>query len=212
MKPGTSAQRIAIVDYGMGNLHSVRKKLDRIGVDVVVTSAPGDMARADKIVLPGVGHFGKAMENLTELGLADALNEAVLVNRTPILGICLGMQLFANRSEEGGGPAGLGWIDAEVVRFRVPDTLRFKVPHMGWNGVAVAKSSPLLREAGPRTEFYFVHSYHVVCHDPADVLCHTDYAYRFTSMVERDNVFGVQFHPEKSHDAGEALLKNFVYL
>jgi len=211
MTPRSPVQRIAIVDYGMGNLHSVKKKFDRIGASTVVTSDPGDLARADKLVLPGVGHFGKAMENLAERTLIDAMNEAVRVNRTPILGICLGMQLFAKQSEEGNA-RGLGWIDADVVRFRVDDTLRFKVPHMGWNGASAVRPSPLLEGMTPRTEFYFVHSYHVVCHDPADVLCDTDYAYRFTSMIQRENVFGVQFHPEKSHDAGEALLKNFVYL
>ena len=211
MSPRSSAQRVAIVDYGMGNLHSVKKKFDRIGAGAVVVSAPGELKQADKIVLPGVGHFGKAMENLAELGLADALNEAVLVNRTPILGICLGMQLFAKRSEEGGS-RGLGWIDADVVRFKVDDTLRYKVPHTGWNGISTAGASPLLRDVAFQTEFYFVHSYHLVCHDPADVLCETDYAYRFTSVVERENILGVQFHPEKSHDAGETLLKNFVDL
>lgn len=203
--------RVAIVDYGMGNLHSVKRKLDRIGVDAEVTSDPQAVLGADKLLLPGVGHFGKAMENLAALGLLPTLHEAVLVRKTPILGICLGMQLFARRSEEGGA-AGLGWIDAEVVRFAVEDTRRFKVPQMGWNGVRAARDSPLLEGLTEESEFYFVHAYHVVCEDRTDILCETDYGYTFTSAIQRDNVYGVQFHPEKSQDAGAAMLRNFLYL
>lgn len=199
---------VAIVDYGMGNLHSVKRKLDRIGVHAHLTSEPGELLRADKLLLPGVGHFGNAMQHLRALGLVPVLHEAVMVNRTPILGICLGMQLFACSSEEG-GTAGLGWIDADVRRFAVEDTLRFKVPQMGWNGVRPARPSPLLDGVTEETEFYFVHAYHMVCRDSADVLGDTDYGYRFTSVVQHDNVYGVQFHPEKSQDAGDALLRNF---
>jgi glutamine amidotransferase len=203
--------RVAIVDYGMGNLHSVKRKLDRIGVHPQVTSDPAELLRADKLVLPGVGHFGKAMEHLGSLGLVPALQEAVVEQKKPILGICLGMQLFAAHSQEGDSQ-GLGWIDADVVRFDVEDTLRFKVPQMGWNGVRVARPAPLLDGVTEQTEFYFVHAYHMVCRDSEDVLCDTDYGYAFTSGVQRGNVYGVQFHPEKSHDAGEALLRNFLYL
>jgi imidazole glycerol-phosphate synthase subunit HisH len=202
--------RVAIVDYGMGNLHSVKRKLDRIGVQGHLSSDPDEVLAADKLLLPGVGHFGKAMEHLTALGLLDALNEAVLERKTPILGICLGMQLFAGHSEEG-DVAGLGWIDADVVRFAIADTMRFKVPHMGWNGARVVRSNPLLDGLTDQTEFYFVHAYHVVCRDRADVLCDTDYEQRFTSVVQRENLYGVQFHPEKSHEAGEVLLRNFLY-
>jgi imidazole glycerol-phosphate synthase subunit HisH len=209
--PDTPTPRVAIVDYGMGNLHSVKKKLDRIGVHAQLTSEPDQLLRADKLILPGVGHFGKAMEHLATLGLAPALHEAVVARKTPILGICLGMQLFARRSEEGGAE-GLGWLDADVVRFDMDDTRRFKVPHMGWNGVRVARSSPLLDGLTDQTEFYFVHAYHIVCRDSGDVLCDTDYGYPFTSVVQRENLYGVQFHPEKSHDAGELLLRNFLYL
>ena len=203
--------RVAIVDYGMGNLHSVKRKLDRIGVHAQVTSDPSEVIDANKLILPGVGHFGKAMEHLATLELLPALHEAVLVRRTPILGICLGMQLFAGRSEEG-GVAGLGWIEADVVRFAIEDTRHFKVPQMGWNSVRIARASPLLEGITEQTEFYFVHAYHMVCEDSADVLCETDYAYPFTSAVQRENVYGVQFHPEKSHDAGEAILRNFLYV
>ncbi len=205
------APRVAIVDYGMGNLHSVKRKLDRIGVHPQVTSAPDELLQADKLLLPGVGHFGKAMEHMNTMGLVPALHEAVVVRKTPILGICLGMQLFARHSEEGDAE-GLSWIDADVVRFAVDDPRRLKVPQMGWNGVRVARSSALLDGVTEQTEFYFVHAYHLVCRDSADVVCQTDYGYPFISVVERGNVYGVQFHPEKSHDAGEALLRNFLYL
>jgi imidazole glycerol-phosphate synthase subunit HisH len=202
--------RVAIVDYGMGNLHSVKRKLDRIGVHGQITSDPGEVLRADKLILPGVGHFGKAMEYLAALGLVPALQEAVLDRRTPILGICLGMQLFARHSQEG-DVEGLGWIDADVTRFAIDDA-RLKVPQMGWNGVRVARPDPVLHGVTEETEFYFVHAYHLVCRDSADVLCETDYGYPFTSVVQRDNLYGVQFHPEKSHEAGETLLRNFLYL
>ena len=203
--------RVAIVDYGMGNLHSVKRKLDRIGVHAHLTSDPDDVLRADKLLLPGVGHFGKAMEHLVTLGLVPALHEAVVVRKTPILGICLGMQLFARHSQEGDAE-GLGWIDADVTRFAIDDTLRFKVPHMGWNGLRFARASPLLEGVTEKNEFYFVHAYHMVCRDSGDVLCDTDYGYQFTSVVQRENLYGVQFHPEKSQDAGEVLLRNFLYL
>jgi imidazole glycerol-phosphate synthase subunit HisH len=202
--------RVAIVDYGMGNLHSVKRKLDRIGVHGQITSDPGEVLRADKLILPGVGHFGKAMEYLAALGLVPALQEAVLDRRTPILGICLGMQLFARHSQEG-DVEGLGWIDADVTRFAIDDA-RLKVPQMGWNGVRVARPDPVLHGVTEETEFYFVHAYHLVCRDSADVLCETDYGYPLTSVVQRDNLYGVQFHPEKSHEAGETLLRNFLYL
>jgi glutamine amidotransferase len=205
-----SSPRVAIVDYGMGNLHSVKRKLDRIGVAAQITSHPEDLLQADKLLLPGVGHFGKAMEHLATLGLLPALHEAVKVRRTPILGICLGMQLFARWSEEGDAE-GLGWIDAEVVRFAIDDT-RLKVPQMGWNTVRGSRGSPLLDGVTEQTEFYFVHAYHLVCRDRNDVLGETDYGYPFASAVEHANLSGVQFHPEKSHEAGEALLRNFLYL
>jgi len=207
----SASPRVAIVDYGMGNLHSVKRKLDRIGVHPQVTSDPEEVLHADKLLLPGVGHFGKAMEHLETLGLVPALREAVIVRKTPILGICLGMQLFARHSQEGDAE-GLGWIDADVVRFTIDDTRRFKVPQMGWNGVRVARSNELLEGVTEETEFYFVHAYHLVCRDRADVVCDTDYGYPFTSVVQRENLYGVQFHPEKSHDAGEGLLRNFLSL
>ena len=202
---------VAIVDYGMGNLHSVLKKFRRIGAATAVVSSPAEIFAAGRLVLPGVGHFGQAMRNLETSGLKAALEEAVLGRGVPILGICLGMQLLAKRSEEGDS-IGLGWLDADAVRFKVSDTLRYKVPQMGWNSVSITKDSELTRGLPSEPEFYFAHSYHLVCRDPSDVLGETAYSYLFPSAVQRKNIFGVQFHPEKSHDTGEAMLRNFVSL
>lgn len=204
-------KKVTVVDYGMGNLHSILKKFSRIGAQPVVSSSPGDIRTADRLVLPGVGHFGEAMRNLAESGLRASLEEAVMVRGVPILGICLGMQLFASRSEEGDSK-GLGWLQAEATRFRVSDPVHFKVPQMGWNSVTIRKDSALTRGLPEEPEFYFAHAYHLVCRDASDVLGETNYAYSFPSAVQRKNVYGVQFHPEKSHDVGEAMLRNFVSL
>jgi len=192
----------------MGNLHSVQRKFSRIGARATVTSDPGVISRAEKVILPGVGHFRRAMENLRQLRLLEALNDA-RARRVPVLGICLGMQLMANTSEEG-DTDGLGWLDAKVVRFKVGDTVRFKVPHIGWNEIVQKRKNALFRDIPHRAEFYFVHSYHLVANREAIVLAETEYDYSFASAVESENVFGVQFHPEKSHDVGESLLQNFV--
>lgn len=203
---------LVIVDYKMGNLHSVKKKLDRLKVDAVISSDPAVILNAKKLILPGVGHFGNAMQNLREMNLLDALNEAVLVKKTPILGICLGMQLMARMSRESrseNGEQGFGWIDAEVVKFSFEDTLRFKVPHTGWNTISIEKESPLMKDIPENSEFYFVHSYYMKANDAADVLNYTDYGTKFASAVSKGNIFGFQYHPEKSHDVGMKLLENF---
>ena len=173
---------ITILDYGMGNLHSILKKFRRIGAAPVVSSRPEDIATADKLVLPGVGHFGVAMRNLEEAGLKAALEEAVMGRGVPILGICLGMQLFARQSEEGDSQ-GLRWLDADIVRFKVSDPARFKVPQMGWNSMETKKESKLTRGLPLEPEFYFAHAYHLVCRDPSDVLGETTYDYPFPSAV-----------------------------
>ena len=201
--------KIVIVDYGTGNLNSVHKSLDRLGVDSIISSDPNDIDSADKLILPGVGHFGNAMANLRELNLLDALHEAVLVKQKPILGICLGMELMANRSEEGNA-AGLGWIDAEMIRFNISNKKRYKVPHIGWNKIRIKKNSLLMKNVSESSEFYFVHSYHLKINNQSDILNETQYELIYPSAIEKDNIFGVQYHPEKSHDAGERLLKNFV--
>jgi imidazoleglycerol phosphate synthase glutamine amidotransferase subunit HisH len=292
---------LVIVDYHMGNLHSVKKKLDFLKVDSVISSDPAVILSASKLILPGVGHFGQAMENLRKLNLIDALNEAVLVKKTPILGICLGMQLMARESREArvrgerleldarvrnerlelearvrgeklelegrsedaergisggverssrcaelvevsgierssrraelvevsgverssrraelvevsGVEMGLGWFDAEVVKFSFEDTLRFKVPHTGWNTISIEKESPLMKDIPKNSEFYFVHSYYMKANNPSDVLNYTEYGSRFASAISKDNIYGCQYHPEKSHDVGLQLIRNFVLL
>jgi glutamine amidotransferase len=201
--------KIIIVDYGMGNLNSVKRKFYRIGIIAEISANPADVLHADKIILPGVGHFQKAVENLKHLKFWDTLNIAVMENKTPILGICLGMQLMAKRSEEG-NVEGFGWIDAEVIRFRIKDTLKYKVPHIGWNQVEIKKESRLFDEVDLAPGFYFVHSYHLICNDRTDVLNETLFEYPFDSGFQKDNIIGLQYHPEKSHDAGEQLLRNFI--
>ncbi|MDD3685581.1 MAG: imidazole glycerol phosphate synthase subunit HisH [Bacteroidales bacterium] len=201
-------KKISIIDYGMGNLHSVYRKLKTLDADVIVSSDLSTILKADKIILPGVGHFAKAMQNLKTLGITETLNELVLVQKKPILGICLGMQIMAKHSEEG-DCNGLGWFDADVVKFK-HDNKIFRNPHMGWNNVQVMKDSPLMRGITENDEFYFVHSYHYTANNTNDVLTETEYDYKFCSAVQKDNIFGVQYHPEKSHDSGERLLKNFL--
>jgi glutamine amidotransferase len=200
---------IAIIDYGMGNLSSVKRKMDRIRINSVITSQQDEIRKCDKIVLPGVGHFGKAMSEIKKRGLFDLLSEQVLIKNKPVLGICLGMQLMANGSEEGDAE-GFGWINARVIRFNVSDRIKFKIPHTGWNTLTKIKQSPLIDNLISNSEFYFVHSYHLQCNDPDDILAETIYDYPFTSVFQKGNIYGVQFHPEKSHDAGELLLRNFV--
>lgn len=205
------ASKVVIIDYGMGNLNSVKKALDRLKVESVISSKPEDIEESGKIILPGVGHFGKAMDNLRSLNLTASLDEAVLIKKKPILGICLGMQLLAKQSEEGNAK-GLGWIDASVIKFDVSDRFKFKIPQMGWNRINLNKKSLLVKDIPDHSEFYFVHSYHIKLENRADSLCETEYDYVFSSAVERENIYGVQFHPEKSHDCGARLLKNFVEL
>lgn len=200
---------IAIVHYGMGNPGSIRNMLAKSGAEGVITSDPEVISRADKLILPGVGAFDHAMERIKAMGLLDVLNVQAVVNKKPVLGICLGMQLLCRKSEEGILP-GLGWLDAEVVRFKFDGPGALRVPHMGWNGITPAKESPLFAGMHPEPRFYFVHSYHVKCYDPSDVLAVTEYGISFTSMVQRGNIMGTQFHPEKSHKYGLKLLQNFA--
>lgn len=204
-------QKIVLIDYGMGNLSSVARKIDQFGAKPLITSDPNTILSSDKCVLPGVGHFDKAMKNIHDYGLLDALNELALVKKAPILGICLGMQLMTRRSEEGNSN-GLGWIDAEVVRFKVDDTLTYKVPHIGWNSVTIQKSSTIMEGIEDGASFYFVHAYKVRCNNKKDVLTTTHFENSFDSAFEKENIFGVQYHPEKSHDTGFQLFKNFVSL
>ena len=203
------SKKTVIVSYGMGNLNSVKKALSNIGVSSVISDQPEDILNADKIILPGVGHFGKAMKILRKKGLEDALNKAVIENKTDVLGICLGMQLMAKSSEEG-DETGLGWVDAEIKKFDVSDPFKFKVPHIGWNSVHHMKESELNKDIPEQSPFYFVHAFHLKMNNMEDALHQTKYDYDFISSFQKDNIYGVQFHPEKSHDTGKQLLKNFI--
>jgi glutamine amidotransferase len=203
--------KTVIVNYGMGNLNSVHKKVNKISGNAIISSNPAEILEASKLILPGVGHFAKAVHNLHELKLWDTLNEAVLVRKIPILGICLGMQLMTKKSEEG-NIEGFGWFNADVIHFMVNDKLKHKVPHMGWNSIRPTKPSRLLNGLQYKPELYFVHSYHVVSHSAEEVLAITNYEYDFASGLEKGNIYGLQFHPEKSHDTGEKILENFLKL
>jgi glutamine amidotransferase len=202
--------KIVVVNYEMGNIHSILRKMKILGVSATLSNKSSDLLEADKIILPGVGHFGKAMENLKNLDLIDTLNRAVLEKKTPILGICLGMQLMAKSSLEGESE-GLGWFNAEVIPFQVSDQHRFKVPHTGWNTIEKQKSSYINNELIDDESFYFVHSFHFKCNDPLDILHTSVYDYEFVSAIQKDNIIGVQYHPEKSHDGGLQLLRNFIF-
>ncbi len=200
---------IAICDYNMGNLASVQNALSKLGEAAVVESDPDRLLGYDKIILPGVGAFGDAMEHLRSRGMDEAL-KAFAAGGKPMLGICLGMQLLFQSSEEFGSNEGLGLIGGNVVAF---DSSRFahplKVPHMGWNRM-FTREHPLFEGLEGEHYLYFVHSYHAVCDSAEDIIGETEYGYRFTSAVARDNVMGIQPHPEKSHRNGLAILKNFI--
>lgn len=202
---------ITIIDYGIGNLASVLKMVTRVNGNAMISSNTATLKASSKIVIAGVGAFDHGMSNLRDGGWIDSLNEAVRTRRVPILGICLGMQLMCISSEEG-KLAGLGWIDAEVKRFRLPANWNQKVPHMGWNTVDVLMPNPLIDPEESQQRFYFAHSYHVVCNVPQDVIATTHHGYDVTAAFSHGNIFGVQFHPEKSHRFGMALMKRFVEL
>lgn len=199
---------ITIVDFNMGNLGSIRNMFKKVGVESRTTADPERIAAATKLVLPGVGAFDAGMENLERTGLIPLLHQRVMNGGVPTLGICLGMHLMTRGSAEGKRD-GLGWVDAQTVRFQ-PQDASLKVPHMGWNRVTPTRHSPLTENLPEEPRFYFVHSYFVQCADPADVLLTTPYAGAFHSGFQHRNVFGVQFHPEKSHKFGMALLRNFA--
>lgn len=200
---------ITIVDYQMGNLRSVQKGFERVGHAAAISSRPEELAKAEKIVLPGVGAFRDAMAELTRRDLVQPLREAILSGK-PFLGICLGLQLLFDIGHEGEPLPGLGLVSGEVVRFELPR--EYKVPHMGWNELRVRRSVPLLSGLPLDARFYFVHSYYVVPRDAEAIAAETDYGGPFCSMVWRENLFATQFHPEKSQQHGLAILENFARL
>jgi imidazole glycerol-phosphate synthase subunit HisH len=197
---------ITIIDYGLGNLVSVKNMLKKLGVESVISDNVEEIAKAKKMILPGVGAFDNGMSSIKQKGLLDVLNKKVIEEKVPILGICLGMQLLTKGSEEG-VEKGLGWIDAQTIKFHFNDNT-LKIPHMGWNYIQVKKQNPLI-ELNSKHRFYFVHSYYVKCNDPNDVVAICDYGTEFTCMVNHNNIYGAQFHPEKSLKFGMELLNNF---
>jgi len=200
---------IVIVDNRTGNLGSIKNILKRCGHSSVISSNVNDISRAEKLILPGVGSFDTGMTNLRELGLIETLNNRALDEKVPILGICLGMQLMSQSSEEGKLP-GLGWIKARTIRFRKEELNGYRVPNMGWNTIKPMKVHPLMSGINDQSAFYFVHSYHVVCEESEDVLSTTDYGITFTSAFSHRNIMGTQFHPEKSLKWGIEVLNNFA--
>jgi len=198
---------IAIVDYQMGNLRSVQKGFESVGHEATITSDPAEVRKAEKIVLPGVGAFGDAMDDLRRRNLVDPICEGIDQGK-PFLGICLGLQMLFDVSYEGGRHEGLGVLAGEVVRFDVP--AGYKVPHMGWNQARIVRRAPILENVTEGTHLYFVHSYYVAPTDPEVVSIESDYHQPFCAMVWRDNLFATQFHPEKSQANGLKILKNFA--
>lgn len=202
---------VALVDYGIGNVDSVRRALQECGAEVVLTAERDEFEKASAIVLPGVGAFGDGMKHLRERGLVEVLTEQVLEKKVPFLGVCLGMQMLAGKGFENETSSGLGWLDADCVRLE-PKTADDRIPHIGWNEVLHDGRSPLFKDLPSGKDFYFVHSYALKCRRPAEVLATTPYSGGFACAVGRDNIWGVQFHPEKSQKAGFQLLRNFLAL
>ncbi|MBW3631352.1 MAG: imidazole glycerol phosphate synthase subunit HisH [Gemmatimonadetes bacterium] len=202
---------IVVVDYNVGNLGSIRNMLRKLGHPCEVTSNPAEVEQASRIILPGVGPFDQGMRKLRALGLEDVLHHKAMRECVPLLGICLGAQLMTEQSEEGEREPGFGWVPGRTVRFAPGrDTTALKIPSMGWSGVTVRKPHPLFENMHEDPRFYFVHSYHFELDRPEDVLTVSRYGYEFASAFARDNVWGVQFHPEKSHKFGMRLLDNFA--
>jgi glutamine amidotransferase len=201
---------VAIIDYGVGNLGSIKNMLNKLGAEAVIAADSATIEAASKIILPGVGAFDFGMQRLIDSELKNALDRAALQRKVPVAGICLGMQLMTGGSEEGALP-GLGWIDAHTVRFRPAVDEILKVPHMGWNSVVTEKSNPVLRYLDNDPRFYFVHSFYVKCREREDILLSAQYgSNKFDAAFAKDNIVGFQFHPEKSHRFGMALLKGFL--
>jgi len=204
-----NGQKIVIINYGMGNIGSIVNMFKYLGNDALVSSNKEVISSADKLILPGVGNFDRAIENINSLNLDDTIKEMALVKKVPFLGICLGMQLMCKESEEG-ELAGLSLVDAVVKKFNFSKEINLKVPHMGWDYIDIQKQSTILNDLDNSSKFYFVHSYFVSCENINDVLTYTTYGKEFVSSFEKDNIIGVQFHPEKSHKYGISLFKNYI--
>jgi len=200
---------LVIVDYGLGNLASIKNMIKKVGGICEISSEHSVIEKADKIIIPGVGAFAKGMENLINSGIKPILDKKALQDKVPVLGICLGIQLLTKHSEEG-NVAGLGWINAQTKKF-VLDTNTYKIPHMGWKEVIYSKKDhPLLAGIDPNPRYYFVHSYYVSCADKNDSLASAEYGITFDCGIAHENIMGLQFHPEKSHRFGMEIMKNFI--
>ena len=203
---------IAIIDYGLGNIRAFSNVFKGLNIPAFVAKESSQLVLADKLILPGVGSFDYAMQRLNNSGMRDTLDELVLRKRIPVLGICVGMQMLANSSAEGVLP-GLGWIDATVERFpQVKFRHNAGIPHMGWNTIHASVDNNILTDLDFDAKFYFLHSYFFKCNNSEDSIASTDYYGKFTSIVRHDNIFGFQFHPEKSHKWGVKLIQNFSKL
>ncbi len=203
---------ITIVDYGYGNINAIKNIYERLNISYEFADTKEQILKADHIILPGVGAFDETISTLHNKGFADVLDKKVLEEKTPIIGICVGMQMLADSSEEGMGK-GLDWIRGKVKMFdkdKIPG--KPKLPHLGWNSIQIVRDCPLFKNVDPAIGFYFVHSYYYTCEDENNVICKTEYGELFHSAINRENIYGVQFHPEKSHDNGIELLRNFANL
>lgn len=203
---------IAIIDYGSGNIQAIKNIYKRLNIECEFVSKPDGLKNADKIILPGVGAFDESMRQLSESGMQTALDEYVIAKKIPVLGVCVGMQIMASRSDEG-ELSGLGWFNANVRRFD-PNVIKHKpkIPHMGWNSVYPVREHSVFNNVDQDTGFYFLHSYYFESQDDSDVLAQTHYGDKFSCAVNKENIFGFQFHPEKSHQNGINLFKNFAEL
>tara|TARA_B100000780_G_scaffold246478_1_gene191013 strand:- start:65 stop:679 length:615 start_codon:yes stop_codon:yes gene_type:complete len=203
---------ITIIDYGVGNIFAFQNVFKRLNISSKIAKCVEDLKEVDKLILPGVGHFDHAMSQLNNSGMRERIDELVLVEKKPVIGICVGMQMMANKSDEG-TLDGLGWIDANVKKFNeITIQHHTKLPHMGWNDVKPNENHPLFKGLEQESMFYFLHSFYFNCKDPKNIISTTDYGINFASSVNKENIFGIQFHPEKSHSYGEKLLENFAKL
>jgi glutamine amidotransferase len=203
---------ITLIDYGVGNISAFQNVYKRLDIPTKIAKTRDDLGDAQKMILPGVGSFDYAMEQLNASGMREKLDELVLEKKVPVIGICVGMQMMGNRSDEG-KLDGLKWLDSEILKF--DENLihhRTKLPHMGWNDVAPVYNHPLFVGLENEAIFYFLHSFYFKCNNPTDSIAVTDYGLSFSSAVNKDNIYGIQFHPEKSHQYGEKLLYNFAKL
>lgn len=203
---------ITIIDYGLGNIKAFVNVYDRLNIPIKIAKTKPDLFDATKIILPGVGAFDYAMDQLNKSGMRDELENKVIRDKVPVIGICVGMQILAKSSEEGNLP-GLGWIDGEVLKFDINSIpYKTRLPHMGWNSIKPINENTLLNGFNNESRFYFLHSYYFVCNNQQDIISTTQYGIDFSSAINHNNIFGIQFHPEKSHSNGVSLLNNFAKL